>query len=100
MSDELCFTAAHELARQIATKRLSPVTLINAVIARAERLQPQLNCLAVKSFDEAREKAKQAENDVVQGRLGLLHGVPISAPEPEPSAGEPQAENTSRQCSR
>ena len=78
MSDELCFTAAHELARQIATKRLSPVTLINAVIARAERLQPQLNCLAVESFDEAREKAQQAENDVVQGRpLGPLHGVPI-----------------------
>ena len=88
MSDELCFTAAHELARQIATKRLSPVTLINAVIARAERLQPQLNCLAVESFDEAREKAKQAENDVVQGRpLGLLHGVPITIKDGVATAG-------------
>jgi aspartyl-tRNA(Asn)/glutamyl-tRNA(Gln) amidotransferase subunit A len=58
------------------------------VIARAERLQPQLNCLAVELFDEAREKAKQAENDVAQERpLGPLHGVPITVKDGVATAG-------------
>jgi aspartyl-tRNA(Asn)/glutamyl-tRNA(Gln) amidotransferase subunit A len=78
-ADELCFTPAHELAGLIAAKKLSPVELIDAVIARAERAHQATNCFAFKLYDEAREAARGAEAAVMRGdALGPLHGVPIT----------------------
>ena len=40
--DMLCFTPATELAAAIRARRLSPVALVDAVLARIERLNPRL----------------------------------------------------------
>lgn len=78
-ADELCFTPAHVLAGLIATKKLSPVELIEAVIARAERVHQATNCFAFKLYDEARVSARAAETAVMRDdALGPLHGVPIT----------------------
>jgi Asp-tRNA(Asn)/Glu-tRNA(Gln) amidotransferase A subunit family amidase len=45
--EDLCFTPAIELAARIRRRELSPVELMNAVLARIERLQPQLNAYTV-----------------------------------------------------
>ena len=45
--DDLCFMPASELAPLFRGKKLSPVELCEAVLARVERLEPQLNAFVV-----------------------------------------------------
>jgi len=79
MSDELCFLSATELRARIASKAVSPVEVTRAVLARAERLQPELNCFITFCGDEAIAQARTAERAVMAGRpLGLLHGIPYT----------------------
>jgi aspartyl-tRNA(Asn)/glutamyl-tRNA(Gln) amidotransferase subunit A len=76
---DLCFTPATELARRIATRELSPVTLMDAVLTRAEAMDKVLNLFAEPLFDQATEAARAAEAAVMAGEpLGPLHGVPIT----------------------
>jgi aspartyl-tRNA(Asn)/glutamyl-tRNA(Gln) amidotransferase subunit A len=71
---------ASDLRRQIAAKEISPVELTDAVLARAERLQPVLNCFVTLVPDQARAAARAAEAAVMKGEpLGLLHGIPFAA---------------------
>jgi len=71
---------ASELREQIASKKVSPVELVDAVLARAEKLQPVLNCFITLVPDQARAAAKKAEDAVMKGEaLGLLHGIPYAA---------------------
>lgn len=79
MSDDLCFLSAVELRARVARKEVSPVEVVSAVLARAEALQPELNCFITLCGDEALEKAREAERNVMAGEpLGLLHGIPVT----------------------
>lgn len=72
-------TDALTLARQIRTKEVSPVAVVEAVLQRIEALQPTVNAFITVTADEAREAARRAEAAVMAGaRLGSLHGVPFS----------------------
>lgn len=72
-------TDALTLARQIRTKELSPVAVVDAVLERIEALQPTVNAFITVTADEARDAARRAEAAVMAGeRLGPLHGVPFS----------------------
>jgi Asp-tRNA(Asn)/Glu-tRNA(Gln) amidotransferase A subunit family amidase len=85
---ELCFTPATELSRAIRAKTLSPVEIIDAVLDRIEALNPRLNAFLAVNADGARQAAQQAEAAVMRGEaLGLLHGLPVSIKDLEPSAG-------------
>ena len=44
MTEELCFMSATALRDRIRQRALSPVEITRAVLDRAERLQPELNC--------------------------------------------------------
>jgi Asp-tRNA(Asn)/Glu-tRNA(Gln) amidotransferase A subunit family amidase len=72
---ELCFTPATELAARIAARELSPVELMDAVLARIEEQQPRLNAFCQLRADEAREEARAAQDAEPRGPL---HGIPIS----------------------
>src|SRR5438477_13191770 len=79
MSDELCFLPATELRARVVRKDVSPVEIMCAVLARAERMQPSLNCFITLCGDEAMAEARKAEREVVAGgKLGLLHGIPYT----------------------
>jgi aspartyl-tRNA(Asn)/glutamyl-tRNA(Gln) amidotransferase subunit A len=72
-------TDALTLARQIRTKELSPVEVVDAVLERIEALQPTVNAFITVTAAEARDAARGAEAAVMAGgRLGPLHGVPFS----------------------
>ena len=87
MSD-LTRLPASILREKIAAKELSPVELTKAVLARAEKLQPVLNCFITLVPEQALAAAKQAEDDVMQGKpLGLLHGIPYAAKDLVNTAG-------------
>ncbi|WP_428682063.1 amidase [Reyranella sp.] len=79
---------ASDLREQIAARKISPVELTDAVLARAERLQPVLNCFVTLVPDQARAAAKAAEDAVMRGEpLGLLHGIPFAAKDLVNTAG-------------
>jgi len=88
VSDDLTRLPAFDLREKIARKEVSPVELMEAVLARAERLQPVLNCFITLIPEQALATARQAENDVMQGKpLGLLHGIPYAAKDLVNTAG-------------
>lgn len=77
---ELHHLGAAEAARMIAARRISPVELTAAVIARAEAVQPMLNTYIELAAEPAMEAARAAEAAVMAGGpLGPLHGVPFAA---------------------
>jgi len=80
MNDEdLCFTPAAEMVRLIRSRKVSPVEIMRATVARIERLDPRLNALCTPTFETAMEGARAAEAAVIRGEhLGLLHGIPTT----------------------
>ncbi|MFB9269568.1 amidase [Bradyrhizobium erythrophlei] len=79
MNEDLCFLSAVELRARMVRKEISPVEVTAAVLARAERLQPELNCFITLCADEAMAQANAAERQIMAGEpLGLLHGVPFT----------------------
>jgi aspartyl-tRNA(Asn)/glutamyl-tRNA(Gln) amidotransferase subunit A len=88
MSEVLWRLPASLLRGHIAAKKVSPVELTEAILARAEKLQPVLNCFITITADQARAAARQAEDAVMQGKpLGLLHGIPFAAKDLVNTAG-------------
>lgn len=77
--DEICFAGIAELAESVRRKKISPVEIVEAHLARIERLQPKLNAFVDVDAEGARRAAKAAEAAVMRGdSLGPLHGVPLS----------------------
>jgi aspartyl-tRNA(Asn)/glutamyl-tRNA(Gln) amidotransferase subunit A len=76
---DLGFTPAVELAALIRARKLSPVELTRAVLARIEALNPVLNAFCTPTPDLALAEARRAEEAVMRGdQLGPLHGIPYS----------------------
>ncbi len=78
--DELCWLPATALAAMIRTRKVSPVEVVDAVLARIEKLNPRLNAFVTVTDEAARRQARAAERAVMKrgARLGPLHGVPFS----------------------
>jgi len=77
--DQLCYMPAVEVAAAIRERKLSPVEVVEAVLAHIERLNPRLNAYCTVTAEGARAAARAAEEAVMAGRpLGPLHGVPVS----------------------
>jgi aspartyl-tRNA(Asn)/glutamyl-tRNA(Gln) amidotransferase subunit A len=76
---ELCYMPAMELGLAIRSKKVSPVEVMDAVLARIERLNPTLNAYCTITAAASRAAAKEAEAAVMRGdSLGMLHGIPVS----------------------
>ena len=73
----MIYKNAHELIDLIKKKELSSVELLEALLKRVEKVNPDLNAVVQLDVDGALEKAKQADKDVAEGKeLGPLHGLP------------------------
>src|SRR6266487_2361890 len=84
----LDYLPATDLREAIRTRRLSPVEVVEDVLRRAERLQPSLRPFMTIDAEGARAAARDAEAAVMRGDpLGLLHGLPVSVKDLEPTAG-------------
>ena len=67
------------LAPDIASRRLSPVEVVQATLDRIQRLNPTLKAFLTVTGDHAMERAREAEREIVAGRCrGPLHGIPFS----------------------
>ncbi len=79
LANEICRMDAVTLAAHIRAKQLSPVEIVEAVLDRMARLEPELHAFCTPVPELARAAAKQIEADIVAGRdLGPLAGVPVS----------------------
>src|SRR4030095_13200606 len=100
--DEICRLDAVALAHMIRAKEISPVEVVDAVLARMDRLapgappvwpppprrarrarmdrlEPALHAFCTPTPDAARAQARRVEQAVMAGeRLGPLAGVPVS----------------------
>jgi Asp-tRNA(Asn)/Glu-tRNA(Gln) amidotransferase A subunit family amidase len=78
MSD-LTFLCALSMAEQVRERKISPVDLVDAHLARIASLNPRLNAFVQVDEDGARRAARVAETEALRGECkGPLHGVPIS----------------------
>ena len=76
---ELSFLSAVSMAEQVRQKKISPVELVGAHLARIANLNPQLNAFVQVDDVRARREAQVLEAAAVRGDFkGPLHGVPIS----------------------
>src|SRR5436190_7103587 len=79
LSDELAYVTAAELAIRIRRRQLSPVEVVDAFIERIEQRNKSLNAFVYLGFEDARKRAKEAEQALMAGAaLGPLHGVPTA----------------------
>jgi len=84
MTDDFVRLDATAQAELVRSGEVRPIDLVDAAIARVERLDPQINAFISTRFDAAREEARGDLPD------GPFRGVPISLKDLWPSmAGEP-----------
>ena len=89
--DDLHYLSATEALDLFRARQLSPVELMEAVIARAERVEPSVNAFGVRFFEEALGAAEQAERRYARShrqQLRPLEGVPIAIKEEMPVKGQ------------
>ncbi|WP_445150769.1 amidase [Baekduia sp. Peel2402] len=95
MSSELYAMSATEALRRFRERSLSPVELLDALIARAGEVEPTVNALVHERYEEARAEAKAAEQRYAAWaeRGGpeprALEGIPLAVKEEEAVAGQP-----------
>jgi aspartyl-tRNA(Asn)/glutamyl-tRNA(Gln) amidotransferase subunit A len=71
----LSLSDASELVR---LRKVSPVELTQACLARVDRLNPTLNAFITVTAEQALSDARTAETEIARGRWrGPLHGIPI-----------------------
>jgi fatty acid amide hydrolase len=87
--------SAAEMARRVASREISSVELVRAHIARIEAVDPQINAVVIRRFEEALREAAAADAQLgtptrsVSDGLPPLHGVPITVKECFHLAGTP-----------
>jgi amidase len=77
---ELCYMTGTEALAKFKAKQLSPVELMQAMIARHEAVNPKLNATTYTFFERALEQAKLAEArySKTDGRPRKLEGLPVA----------------------
>jgi len=76
---DLCFTPATALARLYRARRVSPLEVMQAVLARIDRVNPLVNAYVTVDPEAALAAARRATAALRRGAaLPPLHGVPVS----------------------
>ncbi len=77
-SDDLAYLTIAEAAELIRTRRLSPVELVDACLARIDRHEPAIKAWITVFPKKARAEAKAAADEIARrGPRSPLHGIPI-----------------------
>jgi Asp-tRNA(Asn)/Glu-tRNA(Gln) amidotransferase A subunit family amidase len=79
-----------EIAREIRSKNISPLEIVELHLKRIEALQPKLNAFVHLNAEGARQQARAAESSAAHApQLGPLHGVPLTIKSSVDVAGWP-----------
>jgi len=73
------YSTIAEVTVAVRERKVSPVELVEATLARIEKLEPRLTAFMNLDAGGARKQARAAEEAVARGaELGPLHGVPMT----------------------
>jgi aspartyl-tRNA(Asn)/glutamyl-tRNA(Gln) amidotransferase subunit A len=75
---EIYWMSATELLSAYKRKKLSPVEVVKALLARIDQINPKLNALVTRTDDMALSAAKESEKAFQKGEPRPLEGVPIA----------------------
>lgn len=90
IGEDVLHLSAIELGARMRSRKLSPVELTEAYLARIRRLDRELNAFATVTPEVALREAREAEREISRGRQrGPLHGVPYGAKDLLATAGIP-----------
>jgi len=82
--------SATAMAAAVARREVCSVELVDAVLARVEERNPEINAIVALRAEEARAEAAEADRAVAAGEApGSLHGVPVTIKESIAVAGMP-----------
>jgi amidase len=85
---DLCFTPATELQRLYRARKVSPLEVMQAVLARIDAVNPALNAYVTVARESALAAARKATGALRRkGALPPLHGVPVSIKDLTPTKG-------------
>ena len=85
---DLHYLSIGRARRMMQRRELSPVELLEAVIRRAEEVEPNINAFCYRYFDEARVQAKAAEHAYRSGTARPLEGIPCAVKDESYIAGK------------
>jgi aspartyl-tRNA(Asn)/glutamyl-tRNA(Gln) amidotransferase subunit A len=86
---DLHHLSAVEALALFRARGLSPVELMQALIVRAEDLEPSINAFAVTHFERALDQARAAEARYAAGDARPLEGLPVAIKDEVPIEGDP-----------
>ena len=85
---DLGFMPATEMISAVKKKTLSPLEIVEAFLARIDKINPRVNAYCTVVPELAKEAARKAEAVVMRGgALGPLHGIPVSVKDLTLTAG-------------
>jgi amidase len=81
-------STATELVAALRAKQVSSVELLDAYVARIEKLNPIVNAVVTLDVEKARQRAAEADAAWVRGDWwGPMHGLPVSVKDALDTAG-------------
>jgi amidase len=85
---DLCFTPATQLVRLFRARKASPLEVMQAVLARIDAVNPQLNACVTVARESALGAARAATAKLKRGAVvPPLHGVPVTIKDLTPTKG-------------
>jgi amidase len=76
---EICFLTATEIARRVRAKEVSAVEVMEAHLARINRLNKKVNAIVTLLPERAMDGARSADDILARGLpVGPLHGLPVA----------------------
>ncbi|MFD0789569.1 amidase [Microbacterium insulae] len=88
MTDDVTWLSAAQLAERYRRRELSPVEVVDAALTRIDRVDPSINAFVTVTTDEARARARVAEERLWAGEaLPPLFGIPITVKDLTDTAG-------------
>lgn len=84
------FGSATSLARALRQRKVSSLDLLNAYLARIDKVNPAINAVVVQDRRAARAQARKADEEAARGAWrGPLHGLPMTVKEAFDLKGHP-----------
>jgi len=78
ITDDAALAPATELAERLRNGDLSPVELVDGLLAQIERRNPTLNAYVLVLAEQARAQARDSEERIRRGEARALEGVPVA----------------------
>ena len=70
---------AHQISKLLKNKEVSATEICNSLINHIEEINPKINAIVVKTYEDAKKQAKALDRKIKENeKIGLLAGVPTT----------------------